>query len=98
MENEKVFGTWFKVNVHPFKQALLNIVCKWGNLFKKHLVDHVINRYERLMVHVIVFHKSSLLKEKSCIYSIKVFSIIILLYGVLWVVRDRMEGEKDNDY
>jgi dynein heavy chain len=55
MENEKVFDTWFRVDVRPFKQALLNTVCKWGNLFKKHLVDEVINRYERFVVHVIVF-------------------------------------------
>lgn len=63
MENEKVFDTWFKVNVRPFKQALLNTVCKWGNLFKKHLVNHVINRYETIMLHVIMFCKSNLLKE-----------------------------------
>jgi len=44
MENEKIFDTWFKVDVRPFKQALLNTVCKWGNLFKQHLVDHVTNR------------------------------------------------------
>jgi hypothetical protein len=63
MENKKVFDSWFKVNVRPFKQALLNTVCKWGNLFKKHLVDNVINRYDRLIVHMIAFHKSSLVKE-----------------------------------
>lgn len=44
MENEKIFDTWFKVDVRPFKQALLNTVCKWGNLFKQHLMDHVTNR------------------------------------------------------
>jgi hypothetical protein len=44
MENEKIFDTWFKVDVRPFKQAVLNTVCKWGNLFKQHLVDHVTNR------------------------------------------------------
>jgi hypothetical protein len=64
MENEKVFDTWFRMDVRPFKQALLNTVCKWGNLFKKHLVDEVINRYERVVVQGIVFFKSSLLKEE----------------------------------
>lgn len=28
----------------PFKQALLNTVCKWSSMIKQHLVDHVINR------------------------------------------------------
>jgi dynein heavy chain len=57
MEDEKIFDAWFKVDVRPFKQALLNTVCKWGNLFKQHLVDHVINRYEKLVTHVIHFIK-----------------------------------------
>lgn len=42
---EKVFNKWFRVNVKPFKQALLNTVCKWSSMIKQHLVDHVINRY-----------------------------------------------------
>jgi dynein heavy chain len=55
MENEKMFDGWFKVNVRPFKQALLNTVCKWGNLFKQHLVDHVVNRYEMLVTYMVTY-------------------------------------------
>ncbi|KAJ1529252.1 hypothetical protein ONE63_006052 [Megalurothrips usitatus] len=40
---EKVFQKWFRVNIKPFKQALLNTVCKWSSMIKQHLVDHVIN-------------------------------------------------------
>lgn len=36
-----VFNAWFQVDVRPFRQSLLNIVRKWGNLFKNHLVDRV---------------------------------------------------------
>lgn len=42
-ETEKVFNSWFKVDSTPFKQALLNTVRKWGNMFKQHLVDVVTN-------------------------------------------------------
>jgi dynein heavy chain len=52
MENTKIFDSWFRVDLRPFKKSLLSIVCDWGNLFKQYLVDHVINRYEKLMTHV----------------------------------------------
>ncbi|XP_046432396.1 dynein beta chain, ciliary-like [Neodiprion fabricii] len=41
--NEKVFYRWFRVDVKPFKQALLNTICKWANLFKIYLVNRVNN-------------------------------------------------------
>jgi len=37
----QVFSSWFQVDVRPFRQALLNTVCKWGNMFKEHLVTTV---------------------------------------------------------
>lgn len=43
MQTEHVFNSWFKVDVKPFKQALLNTVRKWGSMFKDHLVDRVTN-------------------------------------------------------
>ncbi|KAK6645275.1 hypothetical protein RUM43_001551 [Polyplax serrata] len=41
LESFQIFNGWFQVDVRPFKQALLNTVRKWGNMFKEHLVDHV---------------------------------------------------------
>jgi hypothetical protein len=48
-EVEEVDGTvtfekWFRVDVRPFRQALLNIIKKWSLMFKQHLIDHVTNR------------------------------------------------------
>lgn len=37
----QVFNGWFQVDVRPFRQSLLNIVRKWGNMFKNHLVVRV---------------------------------------------------------
>ncbi|XP_063983406.1 dynein beta chain, ciliary [Diachasmimorpha longicaudata] len=37
----RVFCSWFRVNLRPFKQSLLNTVCKWSSMFKKHLVERV---------------------------------------------------------
>ncbi|XP_049878702.1 dynein beta chain, ciliary [Pectinophora gossypiella] len=41
MESYKVFNCWFQVDVRPFRQALLNTVRKWGNMYKEHLVNNV---------------------------------------------------------
>ena len=41
MEPAKVFCGWFRVDLRPFKQSLLNTVCKWSSMFKKHLVERV---------------------------------------------------------
>ncbi|KAF4519850.1 hypothetical protein B566_EDAN005192, partial [Ephemera danica] len=38
---EQVFHAWFQVDIRPFKQALLNTIRKWGNMFKQHLADRV---------------------------------------------------------
>lgn len=41
MSPSKIFCSWFRVNLRPFKQSLLNTVCKWSSMFKKHLVERV---------------------------------------------------------
>ncbi|KAG8040920.1 hypothetical protein G9C98_001908, partial [Cotesia typhae] len=41
MKPSRIFCGWFRVNLRPFKQSLLNTVCKWSSMFKKHLVERV---------------------------------------------------------
>ena len=41
MEPSKVFCGWFRVDLRPFRQSVLNMVCKWSSMFKRHLVDRV---------------------------------------------------------
>lgn len=41
IETFQVFNAWFRVDVRPFRQALLNTVCKWSNMFKTYLVTTV---------------------------------------------------------
>ncbi|XP_040312713.1 dynein axonemal heavy chain 17 [Herpailurus yagouaroundi] len=42
-ENAKVFNGWLQCDCRPFKQALLNIIKRWGFTFKRHLGEHVVN-------------------------------------------------------
>ncbi|XP_012283270.1 dynein beta chain, ciliary [Orussus abietinus] len=41
MDPSKVFCGWFRVDLRPFRQSLLNTVCKWSSMFKEHLVERV---------------------------------------------------------
>ena len=49
IEPLSVFDKWLRVNQKPMKQALLNTVCKWSNLLKQHLINHVHKRYSELL-------------------------------------------------
>ncbi|XP_078721925.1 dynein axonemal heavy chain 11 [Lampetra fluviatilis] len=41
LEDARVIDSWLRVDVRPFKTALLNIVCRWSWMFKEHLIHHV---------------------------------------------------------
>ncbi|XP_058791425.1 dynein beta chain, ciliary [Phymastichus coffea] len=41
MSCSKIFCNWFRVDLKPFRQSLLNTICKWSSMFKQHLVEHV---------------------------------------------------------
>ncbi|XP_060515880.1 dynein beta chain, ciliary [Cylas formicarius] len=41
IQEKEIFFAWFQVDIRPFKQALLNTIRKWGDMFKGHLVNTV---------------------------------------------------------
>ena len=48
VENIIVFQSWFKTDATSFKNALLTCIKKWSYIFKKHLLDHVIDSLSEL--------------------------------------------------
>jgi len=40
-EDEKILLRCLLLNIRPFKQIVLNTICKWTNLFKTYLVNNV---------------------------------------------------------
>lgn len=49
IETEKILeGGWLRIDVKPLRQAVLNTVCKWGNMFKQHLYNHVVDSLDEL--------------------------------------------------
>lgn len=41
LQNEQIFCRWLKLDIKPFKQTLLNIICKWANVLKEYLVNRI---------------------------------------------------------
>lgn len=57
IETKQIFYQWLRVDINPFKQALLNTVCKWSNMLKQHLVNHVIDRYfYNILVYFYIYY------------------------------------------
>ncbi|XP_068082615.1 dynein beta chain, ciliary-like [Anabrus simplex] len=48
----KVFSGWLQVDLRPFKQALLNAVRKWANMFKEYLVDDLTSSLKDLQAFI----------------------------------------------
>ncbi|XP_076749810.1 dynein beta chain, ciliary-like [Xylocopa sonorina] len=48
MKNEEIFCRWLRLDVKPFKQSLLNIICKWANVLKEYLVHEITTKLEKL--------------------------------------------------
>ncbi|XP_023561192.1 dynein heavy chain 9, axonemal [Octodon degus] len=62
LEPTKVFDSWMKIDVRPFKASLMNIIKKWSLMFKQHLVDYVTNSLDDLEAFI-ESSESGLLKE-----------------------------------
>lgn len=48
IDTEKIINRWLRIDIKPLRQAILNTVCKWSNMFKQHLVERVKNSIEEL--------------------------------------------------
>jgi dynein heavy chain len=41
-DQEVIFEKWFRLDMRPFRQSLLNTVKKWSLMFKQYMIDSVI--------------------------------------------------------
>ncbi|XP_077976399.1 dynein beta chain, ciliary-like isoform X2 [Styela clava] len=48
MPDHKIFSSWFRVDVRPFKQSLLNIIKRWSLMLKEYLISHVVDSLQDL--------------------------------------------------
>jgi dynein heavy chain len=48
LPNTHIFNCWFRVDITPFKLTLLTNIKKWSYIFKKHLLDHVVDSLVQL--------------------------------------------------
>uniref|UniRef100_A0A2K5EHB9 Dynein axonemal heavy chain 9 n=1 Tax=Aotus nancymaae TaxID=37293 RepID=A0A2K5EHB9_AOTNA len=87
LEPIKVFDSWMKIDIRPFKASLLNIIKRWSLLFKQHLVDHVTHSLADLEAFI-SNSESGLLKkvEKGD------FQGLVEIMGHLMAVKERQSN------
>nr|XP_058139450.1 dynein axonemal heavy chain 9 isoform X3 [Dasypus novemcinctus] len=87
LEPIKVFDSWMKIDVRPFKASLLNIIKRWSLMFKQHLVDYVTNSLADLEVFI-KNSESGLLKkvEKGD------FKGLVEIMGHLMALKERQSS------
>ena len=69
-QDSTIFDVWFRIDIKPFKQALLNIVKRWSFMFKQHLIDHVTNSLNDLENFIKVQIDYSTMYSVQCIYNL----------------------------
>uniref|UniRef100_A0A8C8ZVZ0 Dynein axonemal heavy chain 9 n=1 Tax=Prolemur simus TaxID=1328070 RepID=A0A8C8ZVZ0_PROSS len=87
LEPVKVFDSWMKIDIRPFKASLLNIIKRWSLTFKQHLVDHVTNSLADLEV----FTKNS---ENGLLKKVEKgdFKGLVEIMGHLMAVKERQSS------
>nr|CAH7754609.1 unnamed protein product [Callosobruchus chinensis] len=84
IQPEEIIMEWLRVDVKPLRQAILNMACKWGNLFKQHLYNHVIdslNELENFIKEAIAAMQVPLTEDD--------YDGLIKVMGYLWKVKER---------
>lgn len=77
-------GGWMRVDVKRLRQAVLNNVCKWGNLFKQHLYNHVLNSLNELELFI---QESIAVMEKPLAEDD--YDGLLVVMGYLFKVKER---------
>lgn len=84
IETEKVIAGWLRVDVKPLRQAILNTVAKWSNMYKQHLFNHVINSITELenFIEEAIAAMQTPLEEDD-------YPLLLIIMSYLVKVRDR---------
>ncbi|XP_006898632.1 PREDICTED: LOW QUALITY PROTEIN: dynein heavy chain 9, axonemal [Elephantulus edwardii] len=84
LEPTRVFDSWMKIDVRPFKASLLNVIKRWSLMFKQHLVDYVTNSLADLEVFIKTSESGLLMKvEKGD------FKGLVEITGHLMALKER---------
>uniref|UniRef100_UPI00398EA260 dynein axonemal heavy chain 11-like isoform X1 n=2 Tax=Pristiophorus japonicus TaxID=55135 RepID=UPI00398EA260 len=83
-EDGRVFESWLRVDIKPFKMALLNTIKKWSWMFKEHLMRYVTDSLSELEEFIKITDKGlkKKLKEED-------YNGLVNIMGHLMAVRDR---------
>ena len=87
LQGTSIFEGWFRVDIRPFKQALLNIIKRWSFMFKQHLIDHVTNSLNDLAEFIKVADKGLLTEVEEGDYN-----GLVDCMGHLMAVKERQSS------
>ena len=87
LQGTSIFEGWFRVDIRPFKQALLNMIKRWSFMFKQHLIDHVTNSLNDLAEFIKVADKGLLTEVEEGDYN-----GLVDCMGHLMAVKERQSS------
>ncbi|CAK8683563.1 unnamed protein product [Clavelina lepadiformis] len=87
LPEKRIFSSWFRVDIRPFQQALLNIIKRWSYMFKEYLLTHVVESLQDLEDFINVTDKG--LQEKVPEGD---YDALVRVMGNLGRVRDRQQA------
>ena len=90
IEGTQTFNHWLRLDLKPFRQALLNTIKRWSLTYKQHLIDHVSNTLEELngFIKTADGGLSNQPQEGD-------LDALVSTMGVLMNVRDRQQSADD---
>lgn len=92
LETYNIISYWLRVDVKPLRQAILNTVCKWGNMFKQHLVDRVTNSINELEEFIDDAIKGM---QAAATLTEDDYEGLLKVMGYLMRVKDRQQATDD---
>nr|CAB3238531.1 dynein beta chain, ciliary-like [Phallusia mammillata] len=87
LPENKIFSSWFRVDLRPFKQSLLNVIKRWSLMFKEYLMTHVIESLQELEEFIEITESGLQEEVKEGDYD-----ALVRIMANLVAVRDRQQA------
>ncbi|KAF9414328.1 hypothetical protein HW555_007725, partial [Spodoptera exigua] len=91
LPSEYLCNGWLRLDLRRLNQAIMNIICKWSNLFKENLKDHVHKSLDDLQEFIAYASK-----ELSVELAEDDYEGLLKVMGVLNEVRAKMDADTDH--
>nr|XP_049704637.1 dynein beta chain, ciliary-like [Helicoverpa armigera] len=91
LPSEYLCNGWLRLDLKRLNQAIMNIICKWSNLYKENLKEHVLKSLDDLETFIAYASK-----ELSVELGEDDYDGLLKVMGVLNEVRAKMDADTDH--